>query len=122
MATINANAAMEQIRREREEKAMHEVAQQESNETTTKHYIEESVSVYLKLNDTHDAWVLDQGAYTELASNYYDGAVNVNCECGEPDECYELRENADSKVDLPGSFELLKMLAEEHGYELVEKK
>jgi hypothetical protein len=77
------------------------------------HFIEQAVTVYLRLGDDGTHWIVDGPTVDgyPLDSTYPDpGATNTECGCGRPDECNGVRAHADT-LAMPTGAELLAMLA-----------
>lgn len=77
------------------------------------HYIEESVNVYLRLDDKGQKWIVDSQALDyALESDYEDGPLNQGCPCSSEGACEAIRQHAAANVELPDAEELMIMLAE----------
>jgi len=77
------------------------------------HYIEESVNVYLRLDDQGQKWIVDSQALVDtLESDYDDGPLNGECPCSSETACEAVREHAAVNVGLPDAEELMIMIAE----------
>ncbi|PBC38499.1 hypothetical protein CJ179_38540 [Rhodococcus sp. ACS1] len=88
--------------------------------TEYEHYIEESVSLYLQRDPSGktNTWHIDPTCLDGdvLWSNYDNGPVNANCECGDEDECDRITRIMGEKADFPTAKEAMFMLAEALGY------
>lgn len=77
------------------------------------HYIEQTVSVYLRLADDGRRWIVDSSSVDGCGLDSAHGdlsAHNDECACGRPQECESVRVAAD-RLPLPTGAELLAMLA-----------
>lgn len=76
------------------------------------HFIEQAVTVYLRLSDDGTHWIVD-GASADgysLNSAHEDlRATNCECACERPAECREVLEHAD-KLPLPTAAELVGLI------------
>lgn len=85
------------------------------------HYIEESAAVYLQRDPKGtDTWVLEDPD-GGLETNYDEGPQWRNCECGASDEEHEAVAERMEKAPYPDLRDLLNMLAEHYGYDLVKR-
>lgn len=78
------------------------------------HYIEQTVSVYLRLADDETRWIVDSSSVDGygLDSAHDDlSAHNDECACGRPQECESTRVGAD-QLPLPTGAELITLLTE----------
>lgn len=84
-------------------------------DTATKqvvHHIEESVTVWLKLNDEGTAWVIDSPTFDGYSlEGREDGPTNSECECDDEEACEALLARA-SEIELPTADELIVTLTE----------
>lgn len=77
------------------------------------HFIEQAVTVYLRMSDAGTQWIVDSPTVDghSLDSAHYDlSAHNSECACGNPDQCEAARQAAE-KLPLPNAIELIALLA-----------
>ena len=78
------------------------------------HYIEQTVSVYLRLADDGTRWIVDSSSVDGcgLDSVHDDlSAHNAECACGRPEECESVRAAAD-QLPLPTGADLIALLTD----------
>ncbi|WP_236737432.1 hypothetical protein [Mycolicibacterium llatzerense] len=76
------------------------------------HYIEQSVTVYLRLDDTGTHWIVDGASvdgYPLYSGRSDEDATNEECACDRPDECDAQLDMAD-KLPLPTAEELAELI------------
>ncbi|MDJ0403952.1 hypothetical protein QNA23_10705 [Rhodococcus erythropolis] len=87
------------------------------------HYVEESVLVYLRLDDKSEKWIVDGSSIDGCAldTSNEDYPFNGDCTCENEEACTAALEHA-RKTRVPTGDELMHMLAEALGYTLTKKE
>lgn len=84
------------------------------NHTHPHHFIEQAVTVYLRLSDDGTRWIVDGPSidgHPLDSALHHSRATNTECGCGQPADCAHVLELAD-KLTLPTGAQLAALLVE----------
>ncbi len=86
------------------------------------HHIEEAMRVYLHASPDGTGWTICDTTNdgSPLFSDYEDGPLNEACECGDDEACDAAADRL-ARLDLPTSDELMRMLADSLGFDVVKR-